>query len=305
MTRRDDWRLLPGLLVLAAQAGCHSSTPLGLPTLSPPSFTEGPTNAARELPPAEAARACAATADELFKKGQDAEAAALYEKARSLDPRQKHVCRRLGVLYDRLGNYQKAREEYAKALELAPKDSSVHSDLGYCHYCRGNWAEAERSLRRAVELDEKNARAWTNLGLTLAQQQRYEDALKAFSRGAPPAQAHANLAFVLTAQGKREEAALGYREALRLDPDLALARGALARLEAGDAAPEGPVAGGPAGDPRAAPPPPAQAPRARTTTTSPRAAAPRRSPPAPPAVLGPARADAGAQEVLDLPTQER
>ena len=46
-----------------------------------------------------------------------------------------------------------------------------------------------------------------------------------------PAQAQANLAFVLTAQGKREEAKAAYRKALQLDPSLALARDALAKLD--------------------------------------------------------------------------
>ena len=56
------------------------------------------------LPPAEAAKACISTADEMAKGGYRKEAILLYERARQLDPGQKHVCRYLAVLYDEEGD---------------------------------------------------------------------------------------------------------------------------------------------------------------------------------------------------------
>ncbi len=44
------------------------------------------------------------------------------------------------------------------------------------------------------------------------------------------ADAHANLGLTLTARGARNRAALAFREALRLDPDHAGARGGLADI---------------------------------------------------------------------------
>ena len=229
MGLRHAWRVLLGLAVVAP-LGCQVPLPSG--SLLPPVGGDGPAHAdAKELPPTETARVCLATADALFAKGQDREAAALYEKARQADPHQKQVCRRLAVLYDRLGDFPAAEAEYRKALALYPRSADVRNDLGYSYYCRGDWAGAEKYLREALALDARHPRAAINLGLALAQQGNTDAALRAFSRAVSPAQAQANLAFVLTAQGKREEARAAYRQALQLDPGLALARDALAKLD--------------------------------------------------------------------------
>ncbi len=63
-----------------------------------------------------------------------------------------------------------------------------------------------------------------NLGLTLAQQGRTPEALEAFGKVVGPAEAQANLGFVLLTQGKREDACAAYRQALTLDPSCRLAQ---------------------------------------------------------------------------------
>jgi tetratricopeptide (TPR) repeat protein len=108
----------------------------------------------------------------------------------------------------------------------------LHNDVGYSHYQRGEWQEAERWFRQALALAPGHARAAVNLGLALGQQGRYGEALAAFEQAVSPAEALVNLAFVYQTQGKREEAKQAYRKALELQPDLDLARRALAKLEA-------------------------------------------------------------------------
>ena len=65
--------------------------------------------------------------------------------------------------------------------------------------------------------------------------ERYGKALEAFQHAVCPAEAHSNLAFTLTTQGKREEAKQAYRQALAMEPNLLIARQALAKLEQPDA----------------------------------------------------------------------
>ena len=152
------------------------------------------------------------------------------------------MARRLAVVHDRLGNFSQAQAEYERALQASPKDPDLLNDLGYHHYCRGHWTEAEDYLRRATTLQPKHRLAWMNLGLALAQQGRNEESLEAFGRVVRPAEAQCNLAFVLTAQGKRDEAKAAYRQALAQEPDLRLARLALAKLEAPPAPKKSPQA---------------------------------------------------------------
>jgi Tfp pilus assembly protein PilF len=205
-----------------------------------PAANGSPESADKELPPKEAARLCVATGEEYEKAGDELHAIFEFEKARKSDPTVK-VSRRLGVLYDRLGDFQKAQEEYHLALEQSPKDADLLNDMGYGYYSRGRWAESEKYLRQALAAKPKHARAAINLGLCLGAQGHYEEALEMFSKAIPPAQAHSNLAFILTTQHKWDEARREYQQALHIDPDIPLARAALAKLDKAQREPPKPV----------------------------------------------------------------
>jgi Tfp pilus assembly protein PilF len=220
-----------GLLGLCGPLGCQT-VPLGLPSPVPvPTPLPAATHSKHDLPPAEAAKVCLAAAEELEKGGHYGQAIALYEKARQDYPGYATVSRRLAVLYDMQGNFTRAQEEYQKALELTPRDADLLNDVGYSWYCRGDWTQAENHLRQAVAANPGHKRAWVNLGLTLGQQQRYDESLAAFGNAVTPAQAQCNLGFVFTTQGKWDEARVAYGNALRLDGSLTLARAALDKLE--------------------------------------------------------------------------
>jgi Tfp pilus assembly protein PilF len=232
---------------LIASAGCRG-VPAGAGGLDfGPGLLVGPEAASKapepmELPVKDAVRACLWTAAEYEKTGQVADAIRLYEKARASDPvAARPAGRRLAVLYDKVGEFSKASMEYEALLAAAPADADVLNDFGYSLYCRGDWAGAEQALARAVEADGNHKRAWINLGLAQAQLGKWEEAYQSFCRVVRPADAHCNLAFVLGARGKTEDAKAHYRQALDLDPSLRVAQGGLAALEA----PRPPKGGGP------------------------------------------------------------
>jgi len=250
--------------ILAGSSGCHSFWERKNESVAPALGASASTPA--ELPPGESAKVCLTTAEALEKGGKDREAIGLYEKARVIDPNLKQVARKLGVLYDRTLQHDKAKAEFDKALALRPHDADILTDFGYGFYTRGLWSEAEKYLRQAIVADPKHVRAWTNLGMTLGQREQYDDALQAFQKAVNPPQAYCNLAFIYTTQGKREEAKAAYRQALALEPGLQLARSALTRLESpsdearrapGPETRKGPiqqVSGGNRSSPPAAPP---------------------------------------------------
>ena len=140
--------------------------------------------------------------------------------------------RRMAGALDRLGRFEQAEAHYRSALELSPKDPKVWNDAGYSYYLQGRQADAERSLKIAAKIDPNNPRIQTNLGLALAAAGKTDEALAALSKAGGPAAGNANLAYLLASLGKTEEARKHYHAALRLQPQLAPAREALARLDA-------------------------------------------------------------------------
>jgi tetratricopeptide (TPR) repeat protein len=229
MSRRAAWPFVAGMLCLLPGAGClaplHSAGELFAPNGSTNTASAKP-----ELSPASSAKANLKLAEVMEKNGHLADAAFHYEKARQSDP-GLHIAGRLARLYDRLGNESRALAEYQRALKENPRDADVLASLGYFYYARGQWPEAEENLRHALSVNPRHQRAWVNLGLTLGEQGQYAESLDAFRRAVSEAEAHSNLAFVLTTQGKREEAKQEYRRALELEPNLVIARRALDKLE--------------------------------------------------------------------------
>jgi Tfp pilus assembly protein PilF len=182
------------------------------------------------LPAAESARACQVVAERLAREGHIDQGIEELLKARAFDS-HADVSPVLCRLYARKGEDRLALDEFTLALKVHPGDPDLWNDLGYFQYQHANWDEAEKSFRKVLELKADHARGWMNLGLTLGQKGQYPEALAAFEKSGRPAEARCNLAFVLCTQGKVEQAKELYREALKLDPGLKLARAALARLD--------------------------------------------------------------------------
>jgi Tfp pilus assembly protein PilF len=231
---RRSWFALTGALGLAfASTGCY--LPLMPGGASKTEATNTPSTIKGdkvEASPSETAKLCFATAKQLEDTGNYEEAIARYEKASDSDPRYAEpATRRLAILYDRIGNFDRARLEHEKILSKYPKDADTLNNLGYAYFLREQWDLAEQQLRQAVAASPEHKAAWINLGMTLAHKQQYDEALKTFLKAVTPAQAQCNLAFVYTTQGKREDAKAAYREALRIDPGLQFARQALGKLD--------------------------------------------------------------------------
>jgi tetratricopeptide (TPR) repeat protein len=231
-------QILTGVFCLTCNLGCL--TPFqGIADPAPPGGPGDAHAAKPELAPSAAARVSFTVAEEMEKTGHDAEAVVFYERARQSDAQRAawpwtdhvQVSRQLARLYDRLGDTPHALAEYERALKENPRDVNLLNRFGYFYYSRGKWAEAEEQLRHALALDPRHKRAWVNLGLTLGEQGRYAESLEAFQKAVSEAEAHSNLAFIFTTQGKREEAKQEYRRAVELDPNLVIAQRALDKLE--------------------------------------------------------------------------
>jgi Tfp pilus assembly protein PilF len=197
---------------------CLLPAVLGSGCVTPGTAGRGAEAAKPPLPAAEATELCLSVADTMEKTGRFAEAAGQLEKARSYNPKLE-LSHRLATLYARAGDAEHARAEFEVALAAKKPSPGLFNDVGYFYYNQGDWTGAEKYLRLAVEKDPQNGRAWNNLGEVLAAQGRYGESLEAFTKGERPADAHASLAFLLYAQGKRAECREECGRALELEPN--------------------------------------------------------------------------------------
>ena len=139
--------------------------------------------------------------------------------------------RRMANAMDRIGQFGQAETHYRLALECNPGDANVWNDAGYSYYLQSRWSDAERCLKTAAQINPSDPRIVTNLGLALAAAGRSAEAYEYMALVTHPAVAHANLGYILAATGRTEEARSHYQAAIQLQPQMASAQVALAKLD--------------------------------------------------------------------------
>jgi Tfp pilus assembly protein PilF len=156
-----------------------------------------------------------------------------YREALKADPNRADALVRLATLRDKTGKFEESSQLYRKALALKPGNADIFCNMGYSQYLQRHWAEAEMNLKQAIAIKHDHRQAHNNLGLVLAQTDRPAEALAEFRRaGCTEADAHNNLAFGLTLQGRWDAARAEYAAAIQLDPSLNSARKALTQISA-------------------------------------------------------------------------
>jgi Flp pilus assembly protein TadD len=165
------------------------------------------------------------------RRGQTGHAESVYREMLQQDSTLVQPHHRLGVIEAKKGNFDAANTHFQIALMRAPKNVELLVDAGYCLYLQSRLEEAEEVYSTAFRIDPDHESLCNNLGLLFGEQRRFEEALAAFKRCNPPAEAHANLAFVMAQLGDVELAERNFHAALSQNPKLRSAAIALVQLE--------------------------------------------------------------------------
>lgn len=153
-----------------------------------------------------------------------------YQAALQEDPKNVEVMARIGLLYDQLGNGAAAEAAYKQALQIDPQDARLHNNLAFNYIMRRQWSLAEAELNDAIKLAPEFARARVNLAMTMAQQSRFDEALKQFEFVLPAEDAHYNMGLMYQSKRKMVEAAEQYKRALQVNPKLTAAAQQLKKM---------------------------------------------------------------------------
>jgi Flp pilus assembly protein TadD len=155
----------------------------------------------------------------LLQHGYIQEAIAeLQIAATTVGPQLSEANNLLGLAYDRLGWHRQAAAAYERALTVTPKDFIALTNLGYSLYLADDYAGALKRLRQAAQLAPDEPVVFNNLGVVHARLGHYGDAYKNFARASNDYDAHLKLAGILEEQKRDRDAIKHYEAALRLQP---------------------------------------------------------------------------------------
>jgi Flp pilus assembly protein TadD len=159
---------------------------------------------------------------ELADRGWLDEAVKEFKKAIELDPQSAHAHDNLATVYAEKKLYRDAIAEYLTAIRLEPDSATAHYNLA-CFLATHGLDMAVAEYREAIEYDPEYPDAHLNLGLTLADQDKAEEAKKelqiAISLNPQDGFPRHELAALLMDEGD-DRAAIGQlKEVVRLEPD--------------------------------------------------------------------------------------
>ena len=134
------------------------------------------------------------------------------------------------VTANRNRDFRDPEQLWRTVVEHLPRNWRAHNNLGLALLDRGAGDEALAAFRRAVQINPVFFQGNHSLGLELAKREELQDAatfIAAALRAQPghrlAPQAHNDLGVVLASQGKLDEAADHYRQAVLLDPNFGAA----------------------------------------------------------------------------------
>ena len=140
------------------------------------------------------------------------------------DSADVRALRLLASAYTHLDAYVQAIQVCKTIAVLDTADAGVAVTLGYLHQQQGDLDTAEPYYHRALQMDPDMIQAYQGLGWIYLQRRQHEKALEMGTRSSERAPDYARnyilIGRVLTVQGFYEDAAVAYRRAFSLQPDL-------------------------------------------------------------------------------------
>ena len=128
-------------------------------------------------------------------------------------------------------SYDVAITKLTEAAGKVERCASCYSRLGDVYTKQNNLEKAEEAYKQAVTFDEKSAEAWDGLAIVYNSQKKFEEAGKASARaaelhgsgagGGGDATSAFNSGAILVNQGKMAEAQAQFERAIKLDPKMA------------------------------------------------------------------------------------
>ncbi len=116
----------------------------------------------------------------LNRENKASESLNIYTQAASLKPPTGDDLKIVGLNYVLLNDYEDAIKWLKRSVEMNSSDKEAWYFLGRAYYSRGRLPESETAFRTVLQLDPRHEKAENNLGLILEAEGKHEEAAKAY-----------------------------------------------------------------------------------------------------------------------------
>ena len=151
------------------------------------------------------------------------EAEMIYLRLRAADPKNFDALHLSGLIAYQQGRYHDAVSLLSRALKRNPSSAVCAMRLGMAHTALGDFVLSERHLRAALKLDSSLAEAWCHLAVTLGAQGRLDEAHVGFAQAVKLkpdyVEAHDRFAALACRTGGFAAAVPHFRHVTALQPD--------------------------------------------------------------------------------------
>ena len=163
-----------------------------------------------------------------YRLNRLAEAAGYLLKLAEILPQKGAILNNLGLVHERLGDFDNARDFFWKSAQAGDSGSTPLVNIGIASFKMGLYDDAEKALKAAKDMGTKSSLCAFYLGLLYARKGDYDSALEMFNESIElnpdAAPALNNLAAVYELKGQFDKAEEWYRMALETDPNYEMAR---------------------------------------------------------------------------------
>ena len=149
-----------------------------------------------------------------------------YLKVLELDPNYVDAHNNLGVIFQGLGENQKAKKCFEKAIEINPNFADAYNNLGVIFQGLGENQKAKSCFEKAIELNPTYAEAYYNIGIIfkgLGEIEKVKECYeKAIELNPNYTDAHYNLGNIFQEVGDLQKAKECFEKAIKINPNVAM-----------------------------------------------------------------------------------
>jgi len=106
----------------------------------------------------------------------------LLQNVLQIEPNNVNANSNLGIVFNKLTEYQKAIDCHKKVLQIEPNNADAYNNLGINYKQLGETDLAKSHLYKAIEINPNHANAYNNLGTLLKSLGEHEKALSTFKK---------------------------------------------------------------------------------------------------------------------------